>query len=91
MYKRQVHPGDGEAQTRHGLAQEAAATADVQKPKARERRAGAAVAAKPLQGLLPNEGEAHGIDLVQGGQFAARIPPVVRDGREARNLFRIDA
>ncbi len=73
-----VDPRDVRARSRHRLAEQAAAAADVEHTQARERRS------------LCDVGEAQRIDLVQHPELTRRVPPARRQLFELGDLGLID-
>ena len=88
---RGVRAGDAEAQPRHGLAEQAAATADVQQPQSLERRSRRGIPAESRQRLLAYEGQPDRVEPMQGRELAMRVPPLLGDGGEPRHVGGVDA
>ncbi len=84
---RRPRPG---AKPRQGLAQDAAAAADVEDAQAREAVEPLAVAPELPAGRLLDVAEPHRVELVQHAHLAARVPPGRGQRREARDLVGVD-
>src|SRR5690606_39497549 len=77
-------------ETRHRLAQKAAAAPDIEYPQALERFGRARITPEPGRDVVADIGEANGIELVQRAELAVRVPPFRRQCRKTFNLAGID-
>jgi len=91
VFSRGVDPGRLEAQTRHRLAEQAPAAADIDQAQAVERRARPTVSPEALQALVADERQANRIEPVQWGEGAVRVPPGLGESREPGDLAWVDA
>jgi hypothetical protein len=87
---RRINTDNGCAKARHGLADQAAAAADIEDAQSLERMGQLLVETEMRAQLLVNIGKAHRVELVQHAELALRVPPLGRQSGKARNLIRVD-
>ena len=87
---RGVHAGDRRAEPGHRLADQTAATADVEQRQSRQRFAVQGVALPVRSHPVADVGDPHRVQPVQRRELAGGIPPFVRDAGEAFDFGRID-
>ncbi len=80
---RRVNTGHFGAEPRQRLANQPAATSDIEYGKPVKRLPGGDVATEPARQLVPYEAESCRVKPVQRFEAAVRIPPFVRQGRKS--------
>ncbi len=87
---RGVGADDGSAEPCQGLAEDAAAAADIENPQAGEAVEPLRIAAEMRGGMVADIGKADRIELVQCRHRPARVPPLPGEARESRDLFLVN-
>ncbi|EKF40459.1 hypothetical protein NA8A_21212 [Nitratireductor indicus C115] len=88
---RGIGADDLRAKAGHGLAQEAATAADIEKPQIVERFRSMGIASEMGRDMIADIGKADRVELVQNPEFSCRVPPFRREGREVLDFARVDS
>lgn len=90
VLRRRVGAQHLEPESRHRLAEQTPAAADVEQPEAGERLHALGIAPEMRRGLIADKPQPDRVELVQNPEFAVRIPPFGRQRRKARDFGLVD-